>query len=173
MCFLFIATPSPRQSQPTPTKRVVEGRYRGQRWGASARIISNITASYWDAKWCAFLLQLSEGLTKGKTQLCSNILIIYCSVAHIIVHHHLECSSGLKRNLTSITEHSSVLPDISYIISCCSIGWKGRLWQRRKVLDPPFFFFFFGQDLGISNWIISSECHYLITFYLCYFNIID
>ncbi|XP_020926375.1 ERC protein 2 isoform X3 [Sus scrofa] len=42
--------------------------------------------------------QLSEGLTKGEMQLCSNILIIYCSAAHITVHHHLERSSGLKRS---------------------------------------------------------------------------
>ncbi|XP_065791100.1 ERC protein 2 [Muntiacus reevesi] len=42
--------------------------------------------------------QLSEGLTKGHAQLCSNILIIYCSAAHITVHHHLERSRRPKRS---------------------------------------------------------------------------
>ncbi|XP_070311999.1 ERC protein 2 isoform X10 [Odocoileus virginianus] len=42
--------------------------------------------------------QLSEGLTKGHAQLRSNILIIYCSAAHITVHHHLERSWRLKRS---------------------------------------------------------------------------
>ncbi|XP_069874580.1 ERC protein 2 isoform X1 [Dipodomys merriami] len=34
--------------------------------------------------------QLSEGLNKGETQLCSNIPITYCSAAHITGHHHLK-----------------------------------------------------------------------------------
>ncbi|XP_027378694.1 ERC protein 2 isoform X12 [Bos indicus x Bos taurus] len=42
--------------------------------------------------------QLSEGLTKGQAQLCSNILIIYCSAAHISVHHHRERARRLKRS---------------------------------------------------------------------------
>ncbi|XP_026894811.2 ERC protein 2 isoform X2 [Acinonyx jubatus] len=44
--------------------------------------------------------QLSEEQTKGETQLCSNILIIYCSVAHVTGHHHLERSSGLEEELS-------------------------------------------------------------------------
>ncbi|XP_044907633.1 ERC protein 2 isoform X8 [Felis catus] len=44
--------------------------------------------------------QLSEEQTKGETQLCSNILIIYCSVAHVTGHRHLERSSGLEEELS-------------------------------------------------------------------------
>ncbi|XP_027443460.1 ERC protein 2 isoform X2 [Zalophus californianus] len=44
--------------------------------------------------------QRSEELTKGETQLCSNILIICCSVAHVTGHHHLERSSGLEEGLS-------------------------------------------------------------------------
>nr|KAF6420600.1 hypothetical protein HJG59_009335 [Molossus molossus] len=84
------------------------------------------------------LLELSEGLTKGDTQLCSNILIIYCSAAHITVHPHLECSSGLERSLTPMTEHDSVLPDISFTIPCRFMCWKGRRRQRSKMTDSPF-----------------------------------
>lgn len=65
---------NPKQPQPN---RVVEGQYRNGR-GLSVRMISDIIANYWNAKSRAFLLQLSEGLTKGKMQLCSNILIIFC-----------------------------------------------------------------------------------------------
>ncbi|XP_028008607.1 ERC protein 2 [Eptesicus fuscus] len=86
--------------------------------------------------------QLSEGLTKGKSQLCSNILIIHCRAAHAPVHHHVECSSGLKRSLPSIAEHGSVPPDLPFIIPCRFICWKGRTWQRRKRVDPPFFLIF-------------------------------
>ncbi|XP_073757487.1 ERC protein 2 isoform X4 [Callorhinus ursinus] len=44
--------------------------------------------------------QRSEELTKGETQLCSNILINCCSVAHVTGHHHLERSSGLEEGLS-------------------------------------------------------------------------
>ncbi|XP_019325578.1 ERC protein 2 isoform X9 [Panthera pardus] len=44
--------------------------------------------------------QLAEEQTKGETQLCSNILMIYCSVAHVTGHHHLERSSGLEEELS-------------------------------------------------------------------------
>uniref|UniRef100_A0A7N5KQQ4 ELKS/RAB6-interacting/CAST family member 2 n=1 Tax=Ailuropoda melanoleuca TaxID=9646 RepID=A0A7N5KQQ4_AILME len=45
--------------------------------------------------------QLSEELTKGEMQPCrSNILIIYCSVAHVAGHHHLERSSGPEEELS-------------------------------------------------------------------------
>ncbi|XP_032724235.1 ERC protein 2 isoform X2 [Lontra canadensis] len=44
--------------------------------------------------------QLSEELTKGEMQLCSNVLIISCSVAHVTGHHHLERASGPKRNFS-------------------------------------------------------------------------
>ncbi|XP_019509903.1 PREDICTED: ERC protein 2 isoform X5 [Hipposideros armiger] len=76
--------------------------------------------------------QLSEGLTKRKMQLCSNILIIYCSTAYITVHHHLGCSSGLKRSLTFITEYDSVRLGISFVISCHFLCWKGRMRQKEK-----------------------------------------
>nr|XP_012608471.1 ERC protein 2 isoform X4 [Microcebus murinus] len=44
--------------------------------------------------------QLSEGLKKEKTQLCSNILIIYCSEAHTTVHHHLEQLISTEREFS-------------------------------------------------------------------------
>ncbi|KAM5231621.1 ERC protein 2 isoform 2-T2 [Hipposideros larvatus] len=84
--------------------------------------------------------QLSEGLTKGKMQLCSNILIIYCSAAHITVHHHLGCSSGLKRSLTFITEYDSVRLGISFVISCHFLCWKGRMRQKEKNDTSSIFF---------------------------------
>ncbi|KAM8758792.1 ERC protein 2 isoform 2-T2 [Rhynchonycteris naso] len=95
--------------------------------------------------------QLSEGLTKGKLQLCSNVLIIYCSAAHVTVFHHLDCSSGLKRSLTSISEHDSVLPDTSFSISCCFIYGKGRTRQGRTLRDPPFSYLFIYFLLGFGH----------------------
>ncbi|XP_048211756.1 ERC protein 2 isoform X2 [Perognathus longimembris pacificus] len=38
--------------------------------------------------------QLSEGLNTGETQLCSNILITYCSAAHITGHHLKQRTAG-------------------------------------------------------------------------------
>ncbi|XP_040310687.1 ERC protein 2 isoform X11 [Herpailurus yagouaroundi] len=57
--------------------------------------------------------QLSEEQTKGETQLCSNILIIYCSVAHVTGHHHLERSSGLEEEL-SFPLWRTVLSDLIF-----------------------------------------------------------
>ncbi|XP_045349192.1 ERC protein 2 isoform X6 [Leopardus geoffroyi] len=93
--------------------------------------------------------QLSEEQTKGETQLCSNILIIYCSVAHVTGHHHLERSSGLEEEL-SFPLWRTVLFDLIFPSSshCHSswiqICWTGRKRRRRKMTDPPFC-----QDLGI------------------------
>ncbi|XP_060258345.1 ERC protein 2 isoform X3 [Ovis aries] len=72
--------------------------------------------------------QLSEGLTKGQAQLCSNILIIYCSAAHIAVHHHLERSRRLKRSFTFVTEHGSVRLSVSFITSC-PFPWIQTCWR--------------------------------------------
>ncbi|XP_074169233.1 ERC protein 2 isoform X2 [Rhinolophus sinicus] len=92
--------------------------------------------------------QLSEGLTKGKRQLCSNILIIYCSTVHVTVHRHLECSSGPKRSLTFITEHDSVRLGISFVISCHFLMLERKNVAKEKNDKSSIFFFFFGQDLG-------------------------
>ncbi|XP_070093473.1 ERC protein 2 isoform X3 [Equus przewalskii] len=65
--------------------------------------------------------QLSEGLSKGKTQLCSNILMIYCGVAHITVRHHLERPSGLKEGfslpLLSTILFNWIFPSSSHVLS--------------------------------------------------------
>ncbi|XP_077933057.1 ERC protein 2 isoform X10 [Halichoerus grypus] len=60
--------------------------------------------------------QRSEELTKGETQLCSNILIICCSVAHVTGHHHLERSSGLEEGLSFSLWHT-VLFDLIFPLS--------------------------------------------------------
>ncbi|XP_032268035.1 ERC protein 2 [Phoca vitulina] len=60
--------------------------------------------------------QRSEELTKGETQLCSDILIICCSVAHVTGHHHLERSSGLEEGLSFSLWHT-VLFDLIFPLS--------------------------------------------------------
>ncbi|XP_013977798.1 ERC protein 2 isoform X8 [Canis lupus familiaris] len=60
--------------------------------------------------------QLSEELTKGEMQLCSNILIIYCSVAYITGHHHLERTSELEEEL-SFSLWCTVLFDLIFPLS--------------------------------------------------------
>ena len=78
------------------------GQREGWRVGTGSGVFPRGTSSLLPvplpANLCAFLLQLSEGLTKGQAQLCSNILIIYCSAAHISVHHHRERARRLKRS---------------------------------------------------------------------------
>ena len=96
--------------------------------GVFPRGPSNLLPVPLPANLCAFLLQLSEGLTKGQAQLCSNILIIYCSAAHIAVHHHLERSRRLKRSFTFVTEHGSVRLSVSFITSC-PFPWIQTRWR--------------------------------------------
>ncbi|XP_048953701.1 ERC protein 2 isoform X2 [Vulpes vulpes] len=60
--------------------------------------------------------QLSEELTKGEMQLCSNILIIYCSVAYVTGHHHLERASELEEEL-SFSLWCTVLFDLIFPLS--------------------------------------------------------
>ncbi|XP_077632845.1 ERC protein 2 [Crocuta crocuta] len=65
--------------------------------------------------------QLSEEQTKGETQLCSNILITYCSVAHVAGRHHLECSSGPEEKLSfplwCTVLFDLIFPSLSHVIS--------------------------------------------------------
>ncbi|XP_044109290.1 ERC protein 2 isoform X2 [Neovison vison] len=60
--------------------------------------------------------QLSEELTKGEMQLCSHVLIISCSVAHLTGHHHLERASGPKRSF-SFSLWRTVLFDLIFPLS--------------------------------------------------------
>lgn len=133
-CILHItALPSP--SQPW-SKRAVDGGVQGCGRECLPGLSPMSLPVTLPAKFCAFLLQLSEGLTKGEMQLCSNILIIYCSAAHITVHHHLERSSGLKRSF-----------HFHYWAQFCSTWYffhhltlflldsdmlEKRMWRRRK-----------------------------------------
>lgn len=161
LSFLCVSSPwGPSPSQPTPTKASSGGSV--QRWGFSPLSM----ALAFPAKLCAFLLQLSEKLTKGEMQPCrSNILIIYCSVAHVAGHHHLERSSGPEEEL-SFSLWRTVLFNLIFPLSShvISHGFRyvgreewggGGKWQ---ILH------FFCRDLGVWNVIISPECHYLIHF---------
>ncbi|XP_074259734.1 ERC protein 2 isoform X1 [Saimiri boliviensis] len=73
------------------------------------------------------LLELSEGLNKGNMQLCSNILIIYCSAAHI-THHHLErpirMEGEFSLTLLSVILFYSLFPSSPRVIShgCGYVG---------------------------------------------------
>ncbi|XP_054550705.1 ERC protein 2 isoform X2 [Talpa occidentalis] len=108
--------------------------------------------------------QLSEGLNKEKTQLCSNIPIIYCSATHITVHHHLEwlirTQEEFSLSLLSMFLFDLIFPSSSYVLShglrCMG---KEECGEDKNDRSP-----IFGLDLGIEHVIISSECHYLITF---------
>lgn len=148
--FLCASSSSPSSSsQPTATKESGRGSAQGWVWERRPGFSPESMAVASPAKLCAFLLQLSEEQTKGETQLCSNILIIYCSVAHVTGHHHLERSSGLEEEL-SFPLWRTVLFDLIFPSSshCHSswiqICWTGRKRRRRKMTDPPFC-----QDLGI------------------------
>ncbi|XP_054966931.1 ERC protein 2 isoform X1 [Pan paniscus] len=73
--------------------------------------------------------QLSEGLNKGNVQLCSNILIIYCSAAHITVHHHLERLIRTEREfsltLLSVILFYLIFPSPPHVISH-GFGYDGK-----------------------------------------------
>ncbi|XP_054338019.1 ERC protein 2 isoform X1 [Pongo pygmaeus] len=73
--------------------------------------------------------QLSEGLNKGNMQLCSNILIIYCSAAHITVHHHLErlirTEGEFSLTLLSVILFYLIFPSSPHVISH-GFGYDGR-----------------------------------------------
>ncbi|XP_032178615.1 ERC protein 2 isoform X4 [Mustela erminea] len=60
--------------------------------------------------------QLTEELTKGEMQLCSNVLIISCSGAPITGHHPLERASGPKRSF-SFSLRRTVLFDLLFPLS--------------------------------------------------------
>ncbi|XP_054408011.1 ERC protein 2 isoform X4 [Pongo abelii] len=73
--------------------------------------------------------QLSEGLNKGNMQLCSNILIIYCSAAHITVHHHLErlirTEGEFSLTLLSVILFYLIFPSSPHVISH-GFGYDGK-----------------------------------------------
>ncbi|XP_058144269.1 ERC protein 2 isoform X2 [Dasypus novemcinctus] len=65
--------------------------------------------------------QLSEGLNKGKMQLCSGILIIYCSAAHITAHHHWErlgrTEEEFSLSLLNGILFDTIFPSLSHAVS--------------------------------------------------------
>ncbi|XP_070948024.1 ERC protein 2 isoform X12 [Macaca nemestrina] len=73
--------------------------------------------------------QLSEGLNKGNMQLCSNILIIYCSEAHITVHHHLErlirTEGEFSLTLLNVILFYLIFPSSPHVISH-GFGYDGK-----------------------------------------------
>nr|XP_015301537.1 PREDICTED: ERC protein 2 isoform X10 [Macaca fascicularis] len=73
--------------------------------------------------------QLSEGLNKGNMQLCSNTLIIYCSEAHITVHHHLErlirTEGEFSLTLLSVILFYLIFPSSPHVISH-GFGYDGK-----------------------------------------------
>ncbi|XP_053456403.1 ERC protein 2 isoform X1 [Nycticebus coucang] len=94
--------------------------------------------------------QLSEGLTKGKAQLSSNILVIYCSAADTTVHQHLEELIRAEAELSPpLLREILFYPTFPFITSChfswIQIRWKARMRRRRKVTDLPFFWSRFGH----------------------------
>lgn len=116
---------SPSPSQPTPTKASSGGSVQ---WGFSPLSM----ALAFPAKLCAFLLQLSEELTKGEMQPCrSNILIIYCSVAHVTGHYHLERSSGPEEEL-SFSLWRTVLFNLIFLLSSHVISHGFRYVGREE-----------------------------------------
>ncbi|KAM9592595.1 ERC protein 2 isoform 2-T2 [Trichechus inunguis] len=116
--------------------------------------------------------QLSEGLNKGRLQLCNNIRIIYCSAVPITVHHHLEqlirTEEEYSLALWSASLFYLILLSSSLVISH-GFGYVGKeeCRGREKMAGPSF-----PWDVGVENMIISSERHYLITFYFWYLDIV-
>ncbi|XP_068415462.1 ERC protein 2 isoform X7 [Eschrichtius robustus] len=87
--------------------------------------------------------QLSEGLTKGEVQLCSNILIIYCSAAHIIGHHHpgtlIRTEEEFSLSLLSTILFNLVFPSSSHVLShgFRHVGKENA--EEENMAGPPFF----------------------------------
>lgn len=113
-------TPSPLPPNPNHWEwwRGVKGWRVGNFLPGLSQILLPVSSP---AKLCAFLLQLSEGLNKGNMQLCSNILIIYCSEAHITVHHHLErlirTEGEFSPTLLSVILFYLIFPSSPHVIS--------------------------------------------------------
>ncbi|KAM9074489.1 ERC protein 2 isoform 1-T1 [Megaptera novaeangliae] len=87
--------------------------------------------------------QLSEGLTKGEVQLCSNILIIYCSAAHIVGHHHpgtlIRTEEEFSLSLLSTILFNLVFPSSSHVLShgFRHVGKENA--EEENMAGPPFF----------------------------------
>lgn len=133
----------PPQSQSTPIKESGGG---GQGWelGECLPGLSPISLPVpLPAKLCALLLQLSEGLTKGEMQLCSNILTIYCSAAHITVYHHPGTLIGTEEefslSLLSTILFNLVFPSSSHVLShgFRHVGKENA--EEENMAGPPFF----------------------------------
>ncbi|XP_060163997.1 ERC protein 2 isoform X6 [Globicephala melas] len=93
--------------------------------------------------------QLSEGLTKGEMQLCSNILIIYCSAAHITVYHHpgtlIRTEEEFSLSLLSTILFNLVFPSSSHVLShgFRHVGKENA--EEENMAGPPFFWSGFGH----------------------------
>lgn len=90
----------------------------------------------------SFVLRATEGLTKGKIQSCSHILIIYCSAVHITVHsppgmaHQAEEEVSLS--LLSRIPADLVASSITSVGSLASDMSERKNTRRRKMTELPF-----------------------------------
>lgn len=172
--FLCASSSSPSSSsQPTATKESGGGSAQGWVWERRPGFSPESMAVASPAKLCAFLLQLSEEQTKGETQLCSNILIIYCSVAHVTGHRHLERSSGLEEEL-SFPLWRTVLFDLIFPSSSHAIPHGFRyVGQEERGGGETWQTLLFVRIWAFKTW--SSLLKVIILFdkfYLCYLNIV-
>lgn len=140
--------------------------------GSNSRLSKTSMPISFLAKSCAFLLQLSEGLNKEKMQLCSNILIIYCSAALITVHHHLEwlirTEEEFSLSFLSMFPFNLIFPSSPHLVSHGFRYMERKNVAGEKKMATPLYCW----NLDIQSVIISSECHQLVTFYLCHLNFI-
>lgn len=147
MCFLCALSPFPPPcSHQIPTKE--NGREATQ--GSLGRIVDTASgrfgqdcghrAFFFAAKPCAFLLQLSEGLNRGKH---SSTLIIYCSAVYITIQQHREelcrTEGEFSLSLSTMIQLYLIFPSSSHVVSCgLGLSWKGRMHKRKKKANPPF-----------------------------------
>ncbi|XP_066899990.1 ERC protein 2 isoform X1 [Kogia breviceps] len=94
--------------------------------------------------------QLSGGLTKGEMQLCSNILIIYCSAAHITLHQHpgtlIRTEEEFSLSLLCTILFNLVFPSSSHVLShgFRHVG-KENAEEEKNMAGPPFYWSGFGH----------------------------
>ncbi|XP_058534711.1 ERC protein 2 isoform X3 [Ochotona princeps] len=95
--------------------------------------------------------QLSEGLNERKRQLCSNILIIYCSAALITVQHHLErltrTEGEFSLSVLNVILFSLIFPAPSHVTSH-GLGCVGKEEGRGGEGQAPLL-------LGVGMWALE------------------
>lgn len=177
LCFLCASSPKLPPAPPPPNPNQGEswrGGCRGGRRTALSGWSQGVGPVAFSAKWCAFLLQLSEGLNQRKRQLCSNILIIYCSAALITVHHHLErltrTEGEFSLSVLNVILFSLIFPAPSHVTSHglgCVGKEEGRGGGGGEGQAPLL--------LGVGMWALEmwsslSECHYWVAFLFVFLN---